>query len=179
MSRWWLTICSLMVVALIPFTLGCGPKAKPPGPAVDDHGHHHHHDHGHGEEGGHLIEVGDADDHHLEWNHDDKANKIMFVVRAKDAKTEVPVAMEKLVVTVAVAGKPSKDFDVPAENLKDGKASRFTVVDEQLLVAMEVGEGVSTKVKIGEKEHTIAIEHKEHGHDEHKHDHKDEKGKEK
>jgi len=176
--RSWFIICSFGLVALLSFTLGCGPKVIPPGPKVDDHGHDHHHhgDHGEGPNGGHIVEIGDPGDHHLEWLHDDKAGKATFIVLDEKVKTEVPLAMESLVISVAVKGKPPAEFKVPAENLKDGKASRFSIVDEPLMVALEVGEGVAAKVKIGEKEHSVVIEHKEHDHD-HKHDHKDEKTK--
>lgn len=179
MSRSWLLLGSLALCTLLPFSIGCGPKARAPVTEEHDHNHGHNHshgDHGEGPNGGHILEVGDADDHHLEWLHDDKANKVTFILLDAKLKGDAPQAMEALPITVVVAGKPPKEFSIPAENLKGGKASRFTIVDEALLVALEIGKGVSAKVKIGEKEHNVVIEHKEHDHaHDHAHDHDKEK----
>jgi hypothetical protein len=134
-----------------------------------------HHDHAHadiGPNGGHLLELGDGE-YHAEWLHDDQTGKITVIILDEKPKEEVPIPVEKVVIEVAI-GEARKSYDLPAVNLSQDavpKASRFEAIDEELLVALKVGEGViaTLTVDIGPRQYMARIEH--HEHDAHGHHH--------
>jgi hypothetical protein len=128
-------IASLLLLALAALGFaGCGPANKPAPPAANGHEGHHHEE---GDHGGHIAEAGDK--HHVEWVHDDKAHKLTIYVLDESMKKEVAVPADKMLVVVAIEGRPSKQLALPPTNEKDGKASRFEIEDEELLTAMEIG----------------------------------------
>lgn len=155
--------------------VGCNgapaPDAAPSGQA-DQHEAGHEHGHEHPEEGphhGHLIELGE-EEYHAELTHDDATKTVAIYLLGKDAKTAVPISDPEVVLNLVVAGKPqqAKLAAAPQEGDPQGQASRFTVVDEAVLEALEAPQTTGRlNVAIAGKPYSGAIEHHEH-HDEHK-----------
>lgn len=160
-------VCSLAVFGS--FTTGCGgPNAasKPNGVAPKaDHGHE---DHDHPSEGphhGHLIELG-QEEYHAELTHDDATKTVTVYLLDDHAKGAVAIADPEVVLNLVANSKPLqvKLAAAPQEGDAEGQASRFSVVDEAVLEALEAPKTTGRlSVSIGGKSYTGSIEHKEHG----------------
>ena len=142
------TVRGLLFLSVPLFLVGCG-GGKPAGDAAakgskgaeaDDHHHHHHHHHGaaNGPHKGFLVELG-AEEYHGEVVHDDAAHRVtIFILDGKPEKN-VPIAQKEIVVKLQ-DGKDVAPFTLPAKPLddeKDGKSSRFELVDEKLAELMD------------------------------------------
>src|SRR5213078_4877535 len=126
-------LTGLMVglAALVAFWLGGCNKAnnsgatKPGETAAHDHEHDHVHN---GPHHGHLMELGE-EEYHAEWTHDE-SGKVTFYILDAEAKKEVPVSADEIVIDVKVGNNPSKSYELTAVNPLDGKASAFEIVDK-------------------------------------------------
>lgn len=170
----WIVLATLMGL----FT-GCNSLTTETGTSNsnDNHkgGNHTHagHSHGHwGPNGGHLIELGDGE-YHAEWLHEDDTGKVTVIILDEKSTKEVAIAADQLTIDVVV-GESRKTYQlkaIGANDEDDSTASRFETVDQGLLVALKVGEGVHATigVEIDEKLYTGQLEHQEH--DDHGHHH--------
>jgi hypothetical protein len=107
---------------------GCNSKANNSDApkAGDAHAHAHVH---HGPHQGHLMEIG-GEEYHAEWTHDE-SGKVTFYILDSDAKKEVPIAADELVIDVKIGENTPKTFKLAAVNPVDGKAAAFEIVDKQ------------------------------------------------
>lgn len=162
--------------SLVFSALGCGTKSEfqkagdlKKAPALDGHDH----DHGaKGPHGGSLVALG-KHKYHGELILDHDAHTLRVLILGEDAKT--PTAIAATAVTVTPEGKPAWTLKaVPLESEKDGKSSRFELVDDGAVhTLMDAGflHG-SMSVKVGDETLEGHIDyHVEHA--EHKHDEKD------
>jgi hypothetical protein len=102
--------------------------------------------------------------------HDDATKTVAVYLLDKEAKAAVPIADSEIVLNLVVDGKPLqvKLAAAPQEGDPQGQASRFSVMDEMVLEALEAPKTTGRlNVSIGGKSYTGSIEHHEHG--EHKH----------
>jgi hypothetical protein len=163
---------------------GCGtaPSAAPAtGTAVEhkegdghDHGEagHDHAAHAHPSEGphhGHLMELG-QEEYHAELTHDDATKTVTVYLLDKEAKAPVAIADAEIMLNLVVDGKPLQAIlaAAPQEGDPAGQASRFSIIDEKVLEALEAPKTTGRlNVTIVGKAYTGSVEHHEHG--EHKH----------
>jgi hypothetical protein len=123
-----------------------------------DHGEHDHadhdhagHDHDHGHEGphqGHLLEP-DTEGYHFEWTHTEDGKVTVYVLDGT-AKKDLPIAASAITIETTI-GKDVREFSLEAvEPGEDKKASKFEIVDLQLLGVLEAvgpsGKGAAAKV---------------------------------
>ena len=155
----------VVVGAAILWLVGCTGPANPgaKGPK-DDHAHDHEHDHAHhGPHHGHLMEIG-GEEYHAEWTHDE-TGKVTFYILDADAKKDVPIASEEIVIDVKIGENPPATYKLAAVNPVDGKSATFEVVDKQLLGALETlspGVVATLKVTIDGKAYEQKIEEHKH-----------------
>ena len=164
MIRTW--FCLLSFVAVASFAAGCGggPAAVPPKGEAHDHpttGPHK----------GHLIEF-PGEEYHAELTHDDASKTITVYLLGSDAKVAVTSPDTEIALNLTVNGEPlqAKLTAAPQEGDKMGEASRFTLVDEKVLEALENPKTTCRlSVNLGGKPYNQPFELGAHGHD---HDHK-------
>jgi len=168
--------CAIAVSAAIAW-VGCGPSAsKPEGPGSATAEHHEGDGHGkeeHAEEGphhGHLIELG-KEEYHLELTHDEATKTVSVYVLDGGAKNAVPIAEPEITLNLAVNGAPMqvKLAAAPQQDDPAGQSSRFTVIDENVLEALEVPKTTGRiNLMIAGKPYSGSVEHQEHGEHAHK-----------
>ncbi|WP_425614230.1 hypothetical protein NA78x_004094 [Anatilimnocola sp. NA78] len=125
----------------------------------------------HAEEGphkGHLIELGE-EEFHAELIHDDAAKSVVIYLLGADAKTAVSIPDAEIMLNLVVAGEPMQ-AKLTAEKQPgdpEGQASKFTIVDEKILEALEAPKTTGRlNVTIGGKSYSGNVEHEgDHGHD--------------
>ena len=159
------TCTVLFFAAAVSFGLsGCNHSAGP-GKKTEEHAHDHDHAH-HGPHHGHLMEIGD-EEYHAEWTHDE-SGKITFYILDSEAKKEVPIDDDELVIEVKIGENPSTGYKLPAVNPQDGKASQFETVNKELLGVLETLKSPSVvatlHVSVGDKAYDQRIEEHEHQH---------------
>lgn len=165
--------CRMFVVAALvccPVLLlsGCGGTSQP-APAGGTAASGHAEEHAHPETGPHqgdLIELGD-EEYHAELIHDDATKTVILYLLGKDAKTAVSIADPQIDLNLAVDGKPLqvKLTAAPQEGDPAGQASKFTVVDEAALTALEAPKTTGRlNVTIAGKTYSGSISHEAHGH---------------
>lgn len=126
----------------------------------DDHDHAHH-----GPHGGHIAEIGE-EEYHIEWTHDDDGKIVVYILDAA-VKKEVGVDQPSITIETKV-GDETTPYELAAIKPSDeAKASKFEIVDKQLLGVIEtLGEDVKATIKelkIGDKTFTdVKIEEHEH-----------------
>ena len=133
-----------------------GDKAGEHGDAHGEHDHAEHdhagHDHDHGHEGphqGHLLEP-DTEGYHFEWTHTEDGKVTVYVLDGS-AKKDLPIKASEIAIDVKI-GEKVQSFQLPAvdANEADKTASKFEIVDKQLLGVLEAldpkGEGVTATV---------------------------------
>ena len=153
-------------VAAVLWLSGCNSPANPGAKAPQgDHAHDHEHDHAHhGPHHGHLMEIGD-EAYHAEWTHDE-SGKVTFYILDAEAKKDVPIASEEIVIDVKIGENPPVTYKLAAVNPMDGKSAAFELVDKQLLGVLETlkspGIVATLKVTIDGKAYAQKIE--EHTH---------------
>ena len=176
---------SLAVIVSTPLALtGCnnnGTPATPPVTPTHDHkegdGHDHGgagdaHAHAHPSEGphhGHLIELG-QEEYHAELVHDDATKTVTVYLLDKEAKAPVAIADPEIMLNLAADGQPMqvKLAAAPQEGDPAGQSSRFSVMDEKALEALEAPKTTGRlNVTIEGKSYTGEVVHEEHG--DHKH----------
>lgn len=160
-------------VALALFVVGllaiAGCTAQPANPPKDAGETHHDHP-SEGPHHGQLIEF-PGEKHHGELTHDDKTHTINVYLLGADAKSAAFSAEPEILLNLVVDGKPqqAKLAAAPQEGETAEKCSRYTLVDEQVLEALE---NPKTKIRINvtiEGQAYDEVVKLDHGHD---HDHK-------
>jgi hypothetical protein len=163
------TALTFMLAAAVGLWLGgCNRSAnhsqtKPAGDESAEHDHEHHH---HGPHNGHMMELGD-EEFHAEWTHDE-SGKVTFYILDSEAKKDVPVSADKIVIDVKVGENPPKTYELTAVNPMDGKASAFEIVDKQFEALFDQlkssGLTLTLHVNINGKQFDTPIKEHEHGH---------------
>ncbi len=135
---------------------------KGTGGKKDDHDHHDH-----GPHEGHLAEVGE-EEYHIEWTHD-KSGKVVVYILDAAAKKEVGVDQPSITIETKVGDESNTYELIAVKPSEEAKASKFEIVDQQLLGAIEtLGAATATikELKIGDKTFTdVKMEEHEHEHD--------------
>jgi hypothetical protein len=154
----------VLLVAPVLTLTGCGDAKKEddkkPAAHADDHGHGHE-----GPHGGHIIELSDA--YHAELTHDDASKTITVYILDGKAEKNVAIAATELPLNLVVDGKPLqvKLAAAPEEGEAEGTASKFTVVDEAALEALESEKTTGRLiVEIDGKSYNGKLEHHDHDH---------------
>src|SRR5260221_6394376 len=131
----WLTITLAALVGL--WLAGCTSPANHSEKAPQaGNAHDHEHDHAHhGPHNGHLMEIGD-EEYHAEWTHDE-SGKVTFYILDGEAKKEVPIAAEEIVIDVKIGDHQPVTYRLAAINPMDGKSATFEIIDKQLLGVLE------------------------------------------
>jgi hypothetical protein len=157
----WLSLPSMVAVALI--VAGCGSSNPAPPKAGEAH-----HDHpSEGPHKGHLIELG-AEEFHAELTHDDASKTVTIYLLGSDAKTAAMSSDPELALNLMVGGEPlqAKLTASPLEGEAVDKCSRYTLVDEKVLEALENPKTTGRlNVNIAGKSYTGKVELGDHGHD--------------
>jgi len=154
-------VLGLAVLAVL-WLGGCNNPAGQSGTSKGTEAHDHAH---HGPHQGHLTELG-QEEYHAEWTHDE-TGKVTFYILDADAKKEVPIAAEELVIDIKLGDNKPVSYKLPAVNPVDGKSAVFEIVDKGLLGAIEAlspGVVATLHVNINGKQFDQRIE-------EHKHEH--------
>lgn len=167
----WMVVVGLTVSGLV--LTGCSSSTPAPSGTQaghddhdhdHDHAHHDHHDHELGPNGGHILEL--AHGLHAEWLHDDETGKITFIILGEDAKTDAPIAAEKLTLDSTFEGT-KRSFEIPAVgDAVDGKHARFESSNFELLAALTSAEKVDNVLMVPIEGETVkvTIEHHDHHH---------------
>lgn len=161
----WLSLPALLALALL--VSGCGSNNPAPpkaGGATHDHPTE-------GPHKGHLIELG-SEEFHAELTHDDATKTITVYLLGSDAKTAAFSSDAEIALNLVVAGEPlqAKLTAAPQEGEAADKCSRYTLVDEKVLEALENPKTTGRlNVTIAGKSYSGSLELGEHGH---AHDHK-------
>lgn len=133
----------------------------------DDEGHDGHDHPHHGAHGGHVGVVG-KEEYHIEWTHDEDGTIAVYIL-GSDPTKEVGIDQPSITIETKV-GDESSTYELTAVKPSEGaKASKFEIVDKQLLGVIEtLGAATATikELKIGDKTFTdVKIEEHEHDHD--------------
>jgi len=155
-------VCALAVVAIS--LAGCDRSKEsglPEDPPPNAHAHpsegpHH----------GHLIELGN-EEYHGELLHDEESKTVTVYILDSSAKKEVKVAQDAVSLNVVLDSAP-QSFPMQAVSPADGKASQFTLVNEEVMEALEHGEETKGRlnVTIEGKSYVGKIVHESHeGHE--------------
>ncbi|MFO0902377.1 MAG: hypothetical protein U0939_05210 [Pirellulales bacterium] len=116
-----------------------------------------------------MIELG-REEYHAELTHDEEMKKVTVYLLDKQAQSAVTSADAELALNLVVDGKPvqAKLVAEPQEGDVEGQSSRYSVVDEAVLEALEAPKTTGRlTVSINGKSFSGKVEHLEHG--EHKH----------
>lgn len=154
---------SLAVVGLFALAGCTGQPANPP----KDGGAAHHDHPSEGPHHGHLIELGN-EKHHAELTHDDKTHTVTIYLLGSDAKTPSFSADAEILLNLVVDGKPmqARLAAAPQEGETAEKCSRFTLVDEKVLEALENPKTTGrVNVNIEGESYTGEVQLGDHGHD--------------
>ncbi|WP_182865226.1 hypothetical protein [Stieleria mannarensis] len=174
----------MSLLGLVVVLTGCGGTSDPPsdsGDATaqsgssdhttshDDHGHPEH-----GPHGGDLVELGN-EAYHAELVHGDDG--ILMYVLDGSASKQVPIAAEKLMLSLKHDGQVAS-FLLAADPDSDdplGESSRFKSADEKLHDWLDAGAEGAVVIEIDGKSYTgnVAHDHDHSGHDHSGHDHAD------
>jgi len=163
------TVLAMMLAAAVMLWLGgCNRAANhsettPKGGESGEHDHEHHH---HGPHNGHLMEIGE-EEYHAEWTHDE-SGKVTFYILDAEAKKEVPVSADELVIDVKIGDNKPVTYRLAAVNPMDGKSTTFETVDKNLVGMLETlkssGIVATLHVNINGKQFDVPIKEHEHGH---------------
>lgn len=155
---------SLAVAGMFAISGCTGKPADAPPKAGESH-----HDHpSEGPHHGQLIEFA-GEKHHGELTHDDKTHTVTIYLLGGDAKSPAYSADPEITLNLVVDGKPqqAKLAAAPQEGESAEKCSRYTLVDEQVLEALE---NPKTTIRLratidGQSyDEEVKLEH-DHGHD--------------
>ena len=160
---YWVPANVLTLVSIL-VCFGCEPSSIETGEKPHQHVDHDGHDHENGPHGGHLIELG-VEEYHAEWLHDDETNTVTVYILDADARNEFPIEAAEISINVKVNDQP-KQYKLTALHTEQGKSSQFQLVDDSLMVALSVGEGVSARLRvdINGTPFSASIEHHAHHH---------------
>jgi hypothetical protein len=97
--------------------------------------------------------------------HDDDVGRLEVIILDSAAEEELSVAAEAVTIGVIVDGV-REEYRLEPTNASQGLASRFAVVSQPLVVALQVGEGVEAtlEIEIEGTKYTGIMEHAEHHH---------------
>lgn len=142
----WHTLAIVWLLSLS----GCTPSngRVSTGNQATEHGHDHH-DHDHqagGPHGGHLVELGD-EQYHVEWLHDDDIGKVEVIILDENAQQEVAVTADVVTIYVIIDGA-SQEYSLEPTNAENGLASHYEIVSPELVVALQMEEGVQSTLRI-------------------------------
>ncbi|QEF99239.1 hypothetical protein Mal15_33010 [Stieleria maiorica] len=172
----------MSLLGLVVVLAGCGGTSDPssdsggPTSQSDSSDHatsHDHHGHPeHGPHGGDLVELG-KEAYHAELVHGEDG--IMMYVLDGSASKQVPIAAEKLMLSLKHDGQVAS-FDLAADPDSDdppGQSSRFNSADEKLHDWLDAGAEGAVVIEIDGKSYTgnVAHDHDHAGHDHAGHDH--------
>ncbi|TWT67371.1 hypothetical protein [Allorhodopirellula solitaria] len=166
------TITALLTICTISFT-GCGSRPTADSTSESAPGSSDPHDHDHPSEGPHhgtLVELGD-EEYHAEVVHD--ADSVTIYMLGASAKAAVPIAAPELTINLVHDGTPEQ-FTLsarPQENEPEGKSSRFTIEDAELVSHLD-DESAAPRLSVTIEGTSFqgAIEH-DHDHAGHDHAH--------
>lgn len=157
---------SLAVAGLFAVSGCTGKPADAPPKAGESH-----HDHpSEGPHHGQLIEF-PGEKHHGELTHDDKTHTVTIYLLGPDAKSAAFSSEPEITLNLVIDGIPqqAKLAAAPQDGESAEKCSRYTLVDEKVLEALEDPKTtIRLRVTIEGQEYDEAVK-LEHGHD---HDHK-------
>ncbi len=131
-----------------------------------DHGENgHEHEeggHAHGPNGGHPFKFAEGG-YQGEWKHYNDNHIIRVYVLDADGKKNAPVKADSVTITRS-AGEDAATFTLDAEEPTDsGEAAVYSLDDQDLAIAMNLG--VKVEMKIGDKTYTSEIAaHAPHDH---------------
>ena len=157
------TLSALLVAASLSL-VGCQDHDHDTGGKNDPHKHGAA---DHPEEGphkGHLIELG-KEEYHAEVTHDEATKTVTIYLLDGAAKKAVPIPAKEIVLNLVVNGKPTqaKLAATPLEGEPAGQSSRFSIVDEAVLEALEAPKTTGKlNVTIAGKPFVGNVEHHEH-----------------
>jgi hypothetical protein len=159
-------VLGLAVLAAI-WLAGCIKPANQRGAPKGAEAHDHEHDHAHhGPHHGHLMEIGE-EQYHAEWTHDE-SGKVTFYILDAEAKKEVPISADEIVIDVKLGDNKPVTYKLAAVNPTDGKSAAFETTDKQLLGVFETlkspGVVATLHVNINGKQFDQRIEEHEHAH---------------
>lgn len=164
------TFAAVAVAITLSTALGCGGRPA----ATDEHHAGDGHDHGeHASEGphhGHLIELG-KEEYHAELVHDDATKSVTVYLLDGSAKASVAIPEQEVVLNLSVNGKPMqfKLPGTPQPTDPQGQCSKFSIVNEELLEALESPKTTGRlNITIKNQPFSGTIEHEAHGAHEHK-----------
>ncbi|WP_254508919.1 hypothetical protein [Anatilimnocola floriformis] len=163
MVRNWIGLLSLVAFALL--TVGCGSEPAKAPAKVEEHAHEHASE---GPHKGHLIELGVNEEYHGELTHDDASKTVTVYLLGKDAKTPVMSADKEIDLNLVIDGTPTqaKLTAAPQDGEKEGESSRFTLVDEKILEALENPKTTGNlNVNIAGQRYSGKVALGAHGHD--------------
>ena len=181
------TAFSVLLVTALTFSLastGCDSSqtgssedqpvslSGPPPATVDAHDHSHGDEH-QGPHDGHVIELGRNHEYHAEIVEDHQRKLVTVYILGKDM-SELAIDASSLSMSLMVEGAP-QTFELAAADISGGMASRFDATDTGLFTALHDHEASGKlRVTISGTPYVAAVEHHDHGHDEHDgHDHDD------
>jgi hypothetical protein len=154
-------------MAFIATMVFSGCNSSPQSASKADKDDHAHEAGAHPEEGphhGHLIELG-QEEYHAELTHDDATKTVSIYLLDKEAKESVAIADVEIVLNIVVDSKPLqvKLAAAPQDGDAAGKSSRFSIVNEDVLEALEAPTTTGRlNVSIGGKSYVGKVEHHDH-----------------
>ncbi len=157
-SAWMLVFGLALALTGCPAKTAAPPAAAPKAEAHAEEGPHK----------GHLIELGE-EEYHAELIHEDATKTVAIYLLGADARTAVSIPDPEIMLNLVVAGTPMQ-AKLTAERQPgdpEGQASKFAIVDEQILEALEAPKTTGRlNVTIGGKSYSGNVEHEgDHGHD--------------
>lgn len=153
--------------------VGCGPttkKAEKNGDKAEEHAHEHDHSEL-GPHGGHLVELGE-EEYHAEWGHDDESGKITVWILDGNAKGNVPIAAESVVIKANDKEGKSASFDLLAVDRTTGEkptAFKFEIQSKELLGKLDTPKSSTPTIHVDVNGKPYVGKFEEHDHAGHKH----------
>jgi hypothetical protein len=162
-------LVAALAVAFSLWLTGCNsaPNNATAPKAVDAHDHEHEHaHHHHGPHDGHLMEIGE-EEFHAEWTHD-QSGKVTFYILDAEAKKEVPIDADKIVIDVKIGDNAPKSYELMAVSPADGKSAAFEITDKQFASLFDQlkspGIVLTLHANIGGKQFDQVVKEHDHGH---------------
>ncbi|MCA9269017.1 MAG: hypothetical protein KDA41_11130 [Planctomycetales bacterium] len=167
-----LGLFSLLTLLVISGCPSAGPNVEPAGPSHEDA-----HAHALGPAGGHLLELGD-EEYHVEWTHDDENGVLTFIIRDADAKDEVPIDAEEIIVDLTAPDETGAAHQTEVKIAAVGRTdenprtARFELTNKIMMANIVENEKAKAvlRVTIDGKPYSAEIEHEAHDHG-HSHSH--------
>lgn len=163
--KYQIPLCKVFCLLVGVIAIGCKPAANPPaGPNSPSAAKESHPETG--PHKGHLIELGE-EEYHAELTHEDATKTVTIYILGKDAKTAVPIAEPEIALNLVVDGAPlqAKLAASPQAGDPQGKSSRFVLVDEKVMEALEAPKTTGRlSLTIEGKTFSGNVQHEDHDH---------------